>query len=423
MNAFSAGIGLIAMALGNPSSPPSEPASEGAEGPPVPTPAAPQDDWDLTWTWKDGIRFQSANGQIKGKFGGRIQYDNSWLSLDDGLEAAGFSDADGTEFRRARIFLSMDLLDGYFMKAQYDFAGQDVDFNDVYVGRKDVVGTADLKVGHFKEPFSLSTLTSSKHNTFLERNLSSAFSPSRNSGAMVYDTAADDKVTWALGLFHGNADGGGTAAEDGGYALTARLTATPLYEDDGDRLVHVGLAYSLRDNDGARFRARPEIHLSDRLVDTGELDSTEVDLGNLEAAAVFGPLHGQAEYAMAEVGGSNGASDVDLDGFYAQIGYFLTGETRPYKASSGAFSRVIPNENYGPEGSGAWELAARFSNINLSDGALLGGEEDNITLAVNWYLNPNLRAGFNYVTGKVDLGGALDSEDVSAGLLRLQIEW
>ncbi len=64
--------------------------------------------------------------------------------------------------------------------AQYDFAGGDADFKDVYVGLKKLPGVGTLKVGHFKEAFGLEELTSSKYITFIERSLpTEAFAPSR----------------------------------------------------------------------------------------------------------------------------------------------------------------------------------------------------------------------------------------------------
>ena len=67
-------------------------------------------------------------------------------------------------------------------KAQYDFAGGDVDFKDVWIGLdgQDCLGCMfpDITVGHFKEYFSQEELTSSKYITFLERSLPvSTFAP------------------------------------------------------------------------------------------------------------------------------------------------------------------------------------------------------------------------------------------------------
>ena len=185
-------------------------------------------DNELQWSWSNGLRFQTADGAFKFKFGGRIQWDNSWFSASDDFNAAGFDTIDGTEFRRSRFYISGDIYEDYFFKAQYDFAGQDADFNDVFMGRRDVFGSADIKLGHFKEPFSIGQLTSSRFTTFLERALPDVFAPSRNSGLSVYDTEMDGNLTWAAGVFRTTNDAG-IDQQDGGYAVTARVTGTPLY--------------------------------------------------------------------------------------------------------------------------------------------------------------------------------------------------
>ena len=101
------------------------------------------------------------------------------------------------------------------------------------------------------------------------------------------------------------------------------------------------------------------------------------------------------------------AGDPVFDGFYIYAGVFLTGEQRNYKASSASFDRVRPRKNFAPgEGTGAWEVALRYSTLDLTDRAIQGGRLTNLTAAVNWYLNPVARIMFNYVSGDLyEVGG------------------
>ncbi len=46
---------------------------------------------------------------------------------------------------------------------------------------------------------------------------------------------------------------------------------------------------------------------------------------------------------------------------------------------------------------GAWEVAARFSHIDLTDQEIVGGTQDNATFGVNWYPTGNTRFSFNFV--------------------------
>ena len=85
--------------------------------------------------------------------------------------------------------------------------------------------------------------------------------------------------------------------------------------------------------------------------------------------------------------------------------------------SSGAFSRVTPNENFW-DGPGAWELALRYSTIDLDDDVILGGELDVWALGANWHINPNTRVMFNYVAPHLDGVGT-----AGAFVTRFQIDF
>ena len=69
----------------------------------------------------------------------------------------------------------------------------------------------------------------------------------------------------------------------------------------------------------------------------------------------------------------------------------MTGESRPYVSNFGAFAPTVPARE-----SGAWELAVRYSTLDLTDADILGGREDIVTFGVNWYINTNLRVMVNY---------------------------
>jgi phosphate-selective porin OprO/OprP len=113
---------------------------------------------------------------------------------------------------------------------------------------------------------------------------------------------------------------------------------------------------------------------------------------------VYGPFSLQGEYFQTFLD-SNASDDPEFEGYYIQGGYFLTGEHRNYSASNGYFTRVRSNQNFYPVkgGWGAWEVALRYSSIDLNDSDIRGGKEDDITAGLNWYLNPNVRFMFNYV--------------------------
>jgi phosphate-selective porin OprO/OprP len=118
---------------------------------------------------------------------------------------------------------------------------------------------------------------------------------------------------------------------------------------------------------------------------------------------VWGPLSLQGECFYSAVD-SNTAGDPNFSGYYALISYFLTGEYRPYNAKMGSFGRLKPKNDYDlSNGSyGAWELAARYSSIDLNDAGIQGGEVADFTLGINWYLNPNSRVTLNWVHAEIE---------------------
>ena len=67
-------------------------------------------------------------------------------------------------------------------------------------------------------------------------------------------------------------------------------------------------------------------------------------------------------------------SDPSFNGFYVYGSYFLTNDRRSYKSGSGTPGGVKPsNPFYVENGTGAWEIAARYSQLDLDDDLVEGG--------------------------------------------------
>jgi len=191
----------------------------------------------------------------------------------------------------------------------------------------------------------------------------------------------------------------------------------------------LGYSYQMRDEGQTdlRYRNRPETHLTDvRLVDTGTIDADGANLLNPEIALVWGPFSVQGEYFWTAVD-STEANDPSFQGAYLFGSWFITGEHRKYSTSSGKFDRVKPQSNFMDGGLGAWELALRWSWLDLNDENVRGGEETNYTLGVNWYLNPNYRLLFNYIYADVEDRGSVedDFQDGNANIfaMRFQVDF
>ena len=203
---------------------------------------------------------------------------------------------------------------------------------------------------------------------------------------------------WAVGFFRATDEFFNGEISDGLH-LTGRVTALPWYEEDGRKLLHVGVAWSHRDpgGDDIGFDARPGSHLAPKLADSDDIKADSVDLLGLEAALVYGPFSLQGEYIHAFVNRQIGG-ELQFNSFYIQASYFLTGEHRKYETDVAEFGRIRPKHNYGEDhGMGAWEIAMRYVYLDLIDDDIRGGRVSDLSVGLNWYLNPNARVAWNYV--------------------------
>lgn len=371
----------------------------------------------------------------KFKLNGQIQADQIYFGQGKvGRESVGDLQ-DGAQFRRLRIGARGTAYEVFDYALGVDFAlAYNPSYLDNYIEWKELPWLQHVRVGHFFEPFSLERVTQNRNNTFMERSLVDTFAPARNMGIMTYGNTENELATWAIGTFRTNSDNTGNDSFDSGQALTMRGTWLPFWDEasDGRSYLHLGAAYSWRDTsqNQVRFRNTPEMRKqqpSDILgpikvppsnyqngqpspfapifVDTGNIQADNFQLFDPEFALILGPLSLQSEYAFAMVD-QIGGPPLFFNGYMAQLSYFLTGEHRPYERKLGIHGRLQPFENFFRTrsqsrgvrtGLGAWEVAARFSNIVLNDKNIRGNNMTDFTVGLNWYLNPYTRWKFNYV--------------------------
>jgi phosphate-selective porin OprO/OprP len=169
-------------------------------------------------------------------------------------------------------------------------------------------------------------------------------------------------------------------------------------------VIHIGASsMQLSSDSDAQLRARPESHKTDiYLVDTGIWPTVDLESAlGLEIASARGPVTFRGEYYRTDWSRSD-ASNLRFEGWYATASWFLTGEMARY--FEGKFIR--PNIR---SSRGAWELALRYSKVNLNDENVNGGNEQNYTFGVNWYSKLHWRLMSNVI--KVKSSGPFGEQD------------
>jgi len=372
--------------------------------------------------WKDGMRVESLNGDFKLKLGGRFMLDGVLIFPDPVIDTL-IENKSGVEIRRIRLYSSGLIYRNIKYKLQFDFAGGVAEVKDAYIAITKIPFIGNIQVGHFKEPLGLELLTSSKYITMIERSLTNPLFPERNTGLMLFNTAAKERMTWAAGYFVPSNRFGEYLGNK--YHLTGRVTGLPIHNTESKyQVLHLGVGYTYQyqHNETYILKSRPESHLMPTLV-LAEIDHAKaVNQLSGELALILGPFHIQTEY-VASVAQTTPDSELQKGSYYFQayhgiVSWFITGEHKNYMTKEAAFGRVKPKNNFGSEGAGAFELAFRYSNIDLDDTDVRGGYMSNATLGLNWYLNPATRFMFNYVFVNIR-----DTGTASIMLIRFQVDF
>ena len=324
---------------------------------------------------------------------GRLHLDYAAHNSDDIDLGDGFAN------RRARIGVNGKFSDEWDGRIEVDFAEEGNSANDFRLRR--TLGPGRLIIGQTKVPQGLNNLTSSNSITFIERASSqNAFVDGRRMG--IGYAASPGNLHYEVKLY-GRAIGDSKEGEgqDDPIGLGGRLVFNPIHNDNN--MLHLGgwaSSESYDDTSGLRFRERPEARPAGvRLIDTGEIsDVSSVIKAGFEFAYQTGPFSIEYEYITVDVDRDDG-DEPDFDGFHVQASYILTGESRSY--GGGSFGGVTPSTS-----AGAWELAARYSSVDLNDGDFEGGEQNNVTLGVNYYATSNLRFMANAIFVDVEDSGA-----------------
>jgi phosphate-selective porin OprO/OprP len=339
-------------------------------------------------------------GSVTFKPFGRLQYDVGFVESPPGVADRGLGF--GNEARRARLGAEGSIPGGFGYKIEVDFANNDVEITDAFLSYKPSKALG-LTLGQHNNFQSLEELTSSRFLSFLERAaFTDAFNFERRIGLSASYSAGD--VIAQGGIFTDNIedladarDAVGLGDENEAIGFDGRLVYAPKL---GGTQLHLGASAHWRDNGGTsgpptRYRQRPFVHTSNtRFLATPNLRVGKETNYGVEAAMVRGPFHAavEAHWLNADIA-APGASPTFFGG-YAELGYFLTGESRGYKG--GRWDRTRVRRPVGGGGAGAFQINLRYDHLDLSGDGVSGGRQRGYAASLVWIARDHVRFLLNY---------------------------
>lgn len=383
----------------------------------------------------------------------------------------------GTNFRRVYLGIQGKAFGDWSYNVNFDFGGAGGTetpgrVQSLYV-QYDGLKPFAFRIGAYPPPANIEDGTSAGDTIFLERNAPSdlqrniAGGDGRDSITVLY---TGDELFGALSYT-------GDKLQDGAKALAAAgATAAPNFDEQqafvgrlSDRFYHdldanfvVGVngSYVIKPPDAVAHGAPnlsttpgatalnsvtlsdpPELTVDSNgilFATTGSLPAKHVAQWGVEAAGNYQNIYGQAGYYGFEVDRAPVAfteftaaatshtailqpSSNSFSGWYLQASWILTGEQKPYNAATGSFTapKVAHSFGFGDDpGLGAFELAGRYSELDLNSHALdtstvvtnwvganrtytfyntvRGGDQRIATLELNWYPNNFVKFGLAY---------------------------
>ena len=259
-----------------------------------------------------------------------------------------------------------------------------------------------MSVGKQKEPISGERVQSMLFNQMQERSaVADAMLPSRNVGIVWNGSSPERYTSWGIGVFNNWFDDDQDFKESA-TQYAGRLTWAPLHTEDDSSLLHLGVGYRYSNaKEGFRYLTEPEFNQSPVYVDTsfGQdsalLPADKLETWNIELYWRRGPLWLGSEYTQSKVD-SPQYGNPKFDGYWIGLSWVLTGEMRAYNKKSGVFGGVPVSRSVYQNGKGAWELTARWSNVDLNDGRVKGGDMNIASLGLSWWLTPFFGVNMNY---------------------------
>lgn len=388
-----------------------------------------------------GFSFASADGANVVKLKGTLHFDGREY-LDENTPPT----ADTWIFRRIRPTIEGTLNGIYDFRFTPDFAGGKTIILDAFLAAR-LKPWAVVTAGKFKVPVGLERWVSATDLRFIERGFPTSLVPNRDLGVQLSGDIAGGLVSYSIGYFNGVNDGSSSDANvpnadadnDGKGDTAARLFFQPFLNSDNFALRGLGLGvagtyanatgnatstllpsyrtpgqvsfFSFRSfaaasgttpavngtfADGKRVRFTPQAYYS---------------LANFSVLGEYVQVSQDVTRVTPDAG--TRSATLDSNAWQVQLAWFVTGEEETFKGFAPNTVFSLDNHTWG-----AWELVARYHELDIDDDAFTGGTNSFANPAtaaskatawgvgVNWYLNQNYKWSLNYDVTRFDGGAA-----------------
>lgn len=366
---------------------------------------------------------------------------------------SAYESANGFLLRKVRPYIEGTLNGNYDFRFMPDFGGGRSIILDAYIAAR-LQPWAVVTVGKFKGPVGLERLQTDQYNKFLELGFPSSLVPNRDLGLQFSGNAFKGVLQYAVGYFNGVIDGSSSDSNptadtdsDNKREVAGRVFVQPFLNTNQYYLrgLGLGVAGSTGSKRGSAtlstvgtvsggstgvvtaatsswlpsYRSSPQQTFFGYRGDTASTTTlNEATIANgthsrfaPQAYYYYGGLGVLAEYTESRQAVSRqvnatttAAAKLKNKTWQVAASYLLTGEEASY---SGA---ITPRSNFsvGSPGLGAWEIAARYQRLDIDDAAFAGGTASfanpvtaaslatGYSLALNWYLNANVRWTLEY---------------------------
>ena len=377
----------------------------------------------------DGFFLRSPDSKYILRLRGYAQADTRWLTDSD------TSGNDTFLMRRVRPIFEGTLADVVDFKIMPDFANSQIVLFDAYANLR-YFPKAQIMAGKFKPPVGLERLQSATATMFTERGFPTYLVPNRDVGLMVWGELGEGLFTYQLGGFNGVRDSGNNnnndVDTDDGKDVALRFFVQPFRPLGNEWLDNLGVGIAgtyghQNEQSPASFRTPPAstnffAYRGASATFAAVTNDGERFRFSPQAYYYVGPFGLLAEYVSSKTDmrrdplpaapGDSSRETLTNTAWQVEASYVLTGENASYKG-------LIPASNFNPgEGTwGAFEIAARYGEIDFDDDSFSGGaasfadpavsvtQAQGWTVGANWYLNRYLKFMLDFDRTTFD-GGA-----------------